>query len=262
MVVWAPEGAPVVSVEDKVILITGASVGIGRGAAIGLAQRGAKIGVNYRTHRAEAESALAEIRQAGSEGCLVQADVADPEAVGRMVATVRETFGRIDVLINNAGVYPRQPFAEMTFEDWRRIIDVNLHGCYHTCREVLPEMVERKYGKIVNVTTVCLRVPQENMAHYVASKGGITGLTWALAREYGPYGVRVNAVAPGAILVEEELRWFPDQQAVRERCLSVQSLKYRGLPEHLVGTFAYLASGDSDFVTGQTIYVDGGWAYA
>jgi len=251
-----------VSVEDKVILITGASVGIGRGAAIGLGQRGAKIGINYRTHRAEAETALDDIRHAGSEGCLVQADVSEPEDVKRMVDTVRETFGRIDVLINNAGVYPRQPFAEMTFEDWQRIIDVNLHGCYLTCHEVLPEMVERSYGKVINVSTVCFRVPQANMAHYVASKGGIIGLTRALAREYGPHGVRVNGVAPGAILVEEELRWFPDQQAVLEKCLAVQSLKYRGMPEHLVGTFAFLASEDSDFVTGQTIYVDGGWAHA
>ena len=249
------------SVEGKVILITGASVGIGRGAAIGLGQRGASVGVNYRTHRAEAETALEAIRHAGGEGCLVQADVSKPQDVKRMVATVRETFGRIDVLINNAGVYPRQPFAEMTFDDWRRIIDVNLHGCYLTCHEVLPEMVERGYGKIINVSTVCFHVPQENMAHYVASKGGIIGLTRALAREYGPHGVRVNAVAPGAILVEEELKWFPDQQAVLERCVKVQSLKYRGLPEHLVGTFAYLASEDSDFVTGQNILVDGGWAH-
>jgi 3-oxoacyl-[acyl-carrier protein] reductase len=253
-------GAPGVSVEDKVILITGASVGIGRGAAIGLGERGAMIGINYRSHRAEAESALAEIRQAGGEGCLVGADVSNPQDVKRMVETVRETFGRIDVLINNAGVYPRQPFAEMTFEDWHRIIDVNLNGCYHTCREVLPEMVERGYGKIINVSTVCLTVPQADMAHYLASKGGIVGLTRALAREYGPHGVRVNAVAPGAILVEEELRWFPDQQAVLDKCLAVQSLKYRGLPEHLVGTFAFLASQDSDFITGQTILVDGGWA--
>lgn len=248
------------SVAGKVILITGASVGIGRGAAIGLARRGAKIGVNYRSHEAEARSALAEIRKAGSDGCLVQADVSKADDVRRMVRAVRETFGRIDVLINNAGVYPRQSFAEMTFEDWRRILDVNLDGCFRTCKEVLPEMVERGYGKIINVSTVCFHVPQENMAHYMASKGGIEGLTRALAREYGPMGVRVNAVAPGAILVEQELKWFPEQQAVLEKCLAVQSLKYRGLPEHLVGTFAFLASQDSDFITGQTILVDGGWA--
>jgi 3-oxoacyl-[acyl-carrier protein] reductase len=249
-----------VSVEGKVILITGASVGIGRGAAIGLAKRGAKIGVNYRTHEAEAESALAEIRKAGSDGCLARADVSCAEDVKRMVQTVRETFGRIDVLINNAGIYPRQPFAEMTFEDWRRILDVNLNACYHTCKEVLPEMVERGYGKIINVSTVCFRVPQDGIAHYVASKGGMIGLTRALAHEYGPMGIRVNSVAPGAILVEEELKWFPDQEAVLKKCQAVQSLKYRGLPEHLVGTFAFLASEDSDFITGQTIYVDGGWS--
>lgn len=248
------------SVKDKVILITGASVGIGRGAAIGLGGRGATIGVNYRSHRAEAETALEAIRRGGGEGCLVQADVSRPEEVRRMVRTVREAFGRIDVLINNAGVYPRQAFSEMTFTDWQKVIDVNLNGHYHVCHEVLPEMVERGYGKIINVSTVCFEVPQANMAHYMASKGGIIGLTRALAREYGPHGVRVNAVAPGAILVEEELRWFPNQEEVLAKCVAVQSLKYRGLPEHLVGTFAYLASEDSDFVTGQTIYVDGGWA--
>ncbi len=245
--------------EDKIILVTGASVGIGRGAAIGLGRLGAKIGVNYRSHRTEAESALAEIRDAGSDGIAVRADVSKAEEVRRMVAAVREEFGRIDVLINNAGIYPRQPFAEMTFDDWRRILDVNLDGCYHTCHEVLPEMVERGYGKIINVSSVCFMVPQENMAHYMASKGGVTGLTRALSREYGPLGVRVNAVAPGAILVEEELTWFPDQEAIEQACLEKQSLKYRGLPEHLVGTFEFLASEDSDFVTGQTIYVDGGW---
>lgn len=249
-------------VEGKVILITGSSVGIGRAAAIGLARRGAKLGVNYRTHRVEAETTAEEIRGAGGEVCLVQADVSHADQVKRMVETVRATFGRIDVLINNAGIYPRQPFAEMTFQDWQRILEVNLNGCFHTCREVLPEMVRRGYGKIINVSTVCFAVPQADMAHYLASKGGIIGLTRALAREYGPHGVRVNAVAPGAILVEEELRWFPDQQDVLAKCLAVQSLKYRGLPEHLVGTFAFLASEDSDFITGQTIYVDGGWTYA
>lgn len=249
------------SLNGKVILITGASVGIGRGAAIGLARRGAKIGVNYRSHRAEAESALAEIRNAGGEGCIIQADVARGQDVKRMIDTVRETFGQIDVLINNAGIYPRQPFAEMSFDDWQRIIEVNLNGCYRTCHEVLPEMVERGYGKIINVSTVCLSVPQADMAHYMASKGGIVGLTRALAREYGPMGVRVNGLSPGAILVEEEIRWFPDQEAVLKKCLAVQSLKYRGLPEHLVGTFAFLASEESDFITGQTILVDGGWAF-
>jgi len=251
-----------VGLEGKVILITGASVGIGRGAAIGLARRGAKIGLNYRSHRTEAEEAADLIRQAGGDVCLVQADVSNAHGVHRMVETVRHSWARIDVLINNAGLYPRQPFSEMTPEDWHRILGVNLDGCYHTCREVLPEMVERGYGKIINVSTVCFMVPQENMAHYMASKGGIIGLTRALAREYGPRGIRVNAVAPGAILVEEELRWFPDQEAVLQKVLAVQSLKYRGLPEHLVGTFAFLADQESDFITGQTLYVDGGWAFA
>ncbi len=249
-------------VEGKVILITGASVGIGRGAAIGLARRGATIGINYRTHQAEAESVLSQIQDEGGQAYLAQADVSRSEEVERMTTAVREAFGRIDVLINNAGIYPRQAFDEMTPEDWRRILDVNLHGCYLTCKAVLPEMVQRGYGKVINVSSVCLRAPQANMAHYMASKGGLTGLTHALAREYGPKGVRVNAVAPGAILVEEELRWFPDQEAVLSKCLEVQSLQYRGLPEHVVGTFAYLAGPDSDFVTGQTIYVDGGWTFS
>jgi 3-oxoacyl-[acyl-carrier protein] reductase len=249
------------ALDGKVILITGASVGIGRGAAIGLARRGARIGINYRSHRQEAEAALAEILQAGGEACLVKADVTNADDIRQMVAAVRDAFGRIDVLINNAGVYPRQRFSEMAWADWHRILDVNLNGCYRTCHEVLPEMVDRGYGKIINVTSVCFNVPQANMAHYVASKGGVIGLTRALAREYGPFGIRVNAVAPGAILVEEELQWFPDQEAVLKKVMTVQSLKYRGLPDHLVGTFAYLAGEDSDFVTGQTIAVDGGWTY-
>lgn len=248
--------------QGKAALVTGGSRGIGKAVCLAYAKEGAKVAVNYVSSEAEAAQVVETIRAEGGEAAAFQADVSDESQVNAMVASIGQLWGGVDILVNNAGYYPRAPWHEITGEQWDRVLAVNLKSCFLTAKAVFPHMKARGYGKIVNVSSVTFFSGQANFPHYVSSKGGIIGFTRALAREVGEHGITVNCLSPGAVLTEQELADFPSEGERRETAeflAKAQCLPRRELPSDVTGTFVFLASPDSDFMTGQTVNVDGGW---
>lgn len=249
--------------KDKVALVTGGSRGIGREVCLAYGAEGAKVAVNYYPgNDAEAEQVAAGIRAAGGQAMTVSCDVSSEEQVSRMIRRIGEEWGGVDILVNNAGIYPRKTWYEITSDEWDRVMNVNLKACFFTCRAVFPHMRRQRYGKIINVSSVTFLRGQKHFLHYVASKGGVVGFTRALSREVGEHGITVNAVSPGAIQTEQEMLDFPDPKTQDEFLAYFsreQGIPRRGMPRDLAGTFVFLASPESDFVTGQLLNVDGGW---
>jgi len=241
--------------HDKVALITGAAAGIGEATAHLFAEHGAHVFILDRN--AAAGAAVAEtIKSKGGSAFSFVSDVRRPETIRPAVENALERFGHIDILINNAGVYPRRTFLEMTEEEWDEMQAVNLKGVFHCTKLALPHMVERRAGKIVNISSVTFFKGMENLSHYVASKGGVIGLTRSLAREMGRHNVYVNCITPGAILVEsEKLVATPEQMAA---IVAQQSLQRRLLPIDIARVCLFLSTEWSDGMTGQTVNVDGG----
>jgi 3-oxoacyl-[acyl-carrier protein] reductase len=242
--------------EGKVALITGSAAGIGKAAARLFAEHGASLVLLDRD--AERNSATgAELERAGARVEAAGVDVRERPAIDSAVANALAAFGRIDVLVNNAGIYPRQPFLQMTEQQWDEMQAVNLKSMFHTTQAVLPGMMERRAGKIVNISSVTFHFGMANLTHYVASKGGIIGFTRSLAREVGEHNVRINCITPGAVAVEAEKDFVSEEQAAE--FLKVQSLKHRILPIDIARVCLFLACELSDGLTGQTLNVDGGW---
>ncbi len=237
----------------KVCVITGAGEGVGRGLALGFAQRGAVSVAGVRS----LEKSAAAVAPAWA----VKMDVTKADEVKAAVEQIIARHGRIDVWINNAGIYPRQPADEMTLADWRKILDTNLDGAWRCCEAIIPHLKRQRGGVIINVGSIVLRLGTENLTHYLASKGGLVGLTRGLARDLGKHDIRVNCVHLGAVLTEGELRLFPDQAAVLKMLEEKQSLRGRLTPETVEPVFAFLASDDSRDITGQCLTVDRGWSH-
>jgi len=233
--------------KGKTALITGSATGIGEGIAHLFAEHGADL-VLLDLDIARNE-AVAKALGARSFTC----DVSNAQAVAQAVAAA----GKVDILINNAGIYPRKTLIATTEQEWDHMQSVNLKSVFLMTKAVLPQMLERRAGKIVNMSSVTFHLGMANLAHYVASKGGIIGLTRSTAREAGPHNVHVNCITPGAILVEAE-KAVQTEEALQE-ILSQQSLKRRLLPLDVARTCLFLASEMSDGLTGQTLNVDGGW---
>jgi 3-oxoacyl-[acyl-carrier protein] reductase len=246
--------------KDKTAIITGSSQGIGEAVALAFAAEGARVCVNYYSYAQGAESVVARIRAQGGQAIAVQADVSQADEVARMVQTTRNAFGPIDILVNNAAIYPRCAWQDMTEEAWDRIMDTDLKGQFLCAKAVSDEMCARRTGKIINVSSVTYLVGMKNLVHYISAKGGVVGLTRALARELGEYNVCVNCVIPGAILVPRELEVAPDQEATYAMLMERQAIQRRGVAQDMVGAFLLFASSEGDFITGQCLNVDGGWA--
>lgn len=246
----------------RVALVTGASRGIGAAVARAYAAEGASVALGHEPRpgmAAMAEDLAAELRTAGTKAVALAADLAEPAAVQELVDGARAHLGPLDVVVANAALSARAPWREISVADWDRVLAVNLRGSWLLARAAYPDLVASGRGSIITVSSVMARTGQAGALHYTASKAGIIGLTRALARESGPDGVRVNAVMPGAIRTEHEEATEPDPDAVFEQITAVQALKRRGSAADLAGTFVYLASDDSAFVTGQVLTVDGGW---
>ena len=239
--------------KDKVALITGAGRGIGREAALLFAQEGAKVAVCDVID--EGQQVADEINSKGGEALFVKADVTDREQVRRMVETVKEGFGRIDILINNAGVLRDAQLLKLSEEDWDLVIDVNLKGVFNVAQAVAPVMIEQGKGKIVNVASVVALYGNFGQTNYVASKAGVIGLTKVWARELGRKGINVNVVAPGFIQTEM-VAGVPEKilEMVRERT----PLGRLGTPRDVANAYLFLASDEADFINGAVLSVDGG----
>lgn len=244
----------------KVALVTGASSGIGRAAAMALANQGAKVAVAAR--RVDKLQALAaEIKNHGKEALPLEMDVTKKEQITAGVAKTVETFGRLDILLNNAGVAEFAPFDSLTEEQWDKTLDTNLKGYFLVAQAAVREMVKHKWGRIINISSIAsagVGVGFPQIAQYCASKGGVIGLTEALADELAPVGILVNAIGPGVIETEMTEAILKDPKQA-EALLSRAPLKRAGKPEEVAAAVVFLASEESSYVTGATLYVDGGW---
>jgi NAD(P)-dependent dehydrogenase (short-subunit alcohol dehydrogenase family) len=243
--------------KDRVAIVTGASRGIGRAIAIGLAGKGAAIVVNYATKAAAAEEVVNQILASGGKAVAVQADMKDLMQHERIVAAACKHFGRIDILVNNAAMTHRKPFLEATAAAWDEIIGVNLRGVYFLTQAVARVMAPQHTGKIINISSVHDARAMVNNSIYSISKSGLVMLTKSLALELAQKGIQVNCVSPGAILTDETRDRLADPEH-RARVLAKIPCRRIGEPKEVVGAVALLASPESDYITGTTLYVDGG----
>ena len=238
--------------EGKTALVTGASRGIGRAIAIKFAEHGAFVGINYFKSREKAEKVLDEVKKY-SDGMILKADVSDDTEVKKMVEIFVEKAEKIDILVNNAGIYRRSLFLHIKPEQWDKIMNVNLKGCYNVCRHSIPYMKEG--GKIVFMSSQLAFKGSTHGADYAASKAGILGFMRSLALELADRKINVNAVAPGTIDTDIIASYTPEQ---REKRAMEVPLKRIGMPEDVANACLFLASGLSDYITGETIHVNGG----
>lgn len=273
--------------ENKVALVTGSSRGIGRAIAIRLAEEGADVAINYQNAKENAEMVsklidsmglteklgeitdkigkMEEKEQAkeiselieskGSHSCICQANVSDPEQVSRMKEDVIKKFGRVDILVNNAGIVRDKSFVKMTAEMWSDVLSVNLDGTFYCTKAFVEGMLERKYGRIVNISSVIGRMGNFGQTNYAASKAGMIGLTKALAKEFAGKGVTVNAIAPGFIETDM-VKGIPPE--AMEKIVAKIPLGRLGKASEIAATVAFLTSQEGDYITGQVIDINGG----
>jgi 3-oxoacyl-[acyl-carrier protein] reductase len=241
-----------VFLRDRVSIITGAATGIGEAIAKLFAEQGAHLFLVDRN-----QAGCKAVADSLPSAFAFHGDVSRAACFDVVTAAALERFGHIDVLINNAGIYPRQAFLDMTESQWDEMQDNNLKSMFHSMKAVLPHMVTRRSGKIVNISSVTFHLGMATLTHYVASKGGVIGLTRSLARETGPHNIHINCITPGAIKTAAEASVVTDEQA--REFVSHQSLQRRIMPLDVARVCMFLSCELSDGMTGQTLNVDGGW---
>lgn len=241
--------------QKKVVLVTGASRGIGKAVAERFAREGYAVALHYNTGKVEAEAAVQKLTLAGYTAMAVQADVRDSAQIQQMVDTVSHAWGPIGILINNAGIAQQKLFTDITDEEWHNMFAVHVDGTFYCTRAVLPAMIRQKQGCIVNISSMWGQVGGSCEVHYSAAKGAIQAMTKALAKEVGPSGVRVNCVAPGVIQTEmNKLLDTETLEALREDT----PLEMLGTAEHVADLVYFLCSEQATFITGQIMGINGG----
>jgi 3-oxoacyl-[acyl-carrier protein] reductase len=245
------------SLDGRVALVTGAGGGLGEGICASLAAAGAAVACVDRNSET-AEARAAGVRAAGGTAVAITADVSDAASVAAMVEQAVSGLGRLDVLVNNAAVYPRRAWTEITEQEWDGVLAVNLKGYFLCARAAFDHLRAGGHGRIVNVASITAFIGLTHLLDYVSSKGAVMSFTRALAREIGPDGVTVNAISPGAFPTDAE-KIHPDPEQYNQWILDQQSLKRRGAPDDIGSLVVFLASDASSFVTGQVIEIDGGW---
>lgn len=241
--------------ENRTVLVTGGSRGIGRACCQRLARAGAKVAINFRSRKDDAQQTARLVEEAGREAMIVQADVADGQSVESMVAQVNDRFGPIEMLVNNAGIFEYVPHDATTLEHWKRTIDVNLTGLYIVTWAVKQQMIAQKYGRIVNVSSIAALRPRPHAIAYAASKAGVIALTKSAAEALAPFGIRMNAVAPG--LIETEILDDVGEQTL-QRLIDQTPLRRIGQTDDIAEVVHFLLSDASRFMTGQTLVASGG----
>lgn len=243
----------------KIALITGAGRGFGRAIALAFAREGARVAANYLVSRAGAEEVVAEAGRLGTEAIALRGDVAREEDVQALIAGTLARFGRLDVLVNNAGIMVRGPLLDVPAEECRRMFDINVTGTLLCSRHALPPMIERKHGRIINLSSQLAQraVGAGGFAAYAATKGAIESLTRALASEVGAHGITVNAIAPGGIETDMSRDVMTD--AYRARRLTELPLRRFGRVDDVAYCAIVLASDEAGYLTGQILHPSGGW---
>jgi glucose 1-dehydrogenase len=244
--------------DGKRALVTGGNSGIGEAIVLALAEAGARVGINYVAHPEAAQSLIDQIKAGGGEAAAFQADVSDPEAVAAMFGHFDKKWGGIDILVNNAGIDGRRRLAwKSDIAAWRKVIDINLQGAFACSRDALKRMVKQKSGVIVNLTSVHEMIPWSGYSAYTASKAAVSMLTKTLAQEAAPFGVRVVAVAPGAIKTPINRNVWSNPGKCADLLKKIP-LNRIGEPSEIASMIVVLASSAASYVTGCTIFVDGG----
>lgn len=249
------KGGIVNMLEGKTAIVTGASRGIGRAIALELAKNDANVVVNYAGSQGKAEEVVNEIKSLGKDAIAVKANVANIDEVTALVKETIDTFGSVDILVNNAGITRDNLLMRMKEEEFDEVININLKGVYNCIKAVTRPMMKQRGGKIVNLASVVGVSGNPGQVNYVAAKAGVIGITKTVAKELATRNIYVNAVAPGFITTD-----MTDQlpEAAREQMLNLIPLNRLGEPEDVAKVVRFLASSDADYITGQTIHVDGG----
>ncbi|EOW9529694.1 glucose 1-dehydrogenase [Bacillus cytotoxicus] len=244
--------------KGKVVVITGASKGLGKAMAVRFGEEKAKVVVNYRSNEAEAQEIAEEIQKVGGEAIVVKGDVTVEADVINLVQTAVKEFSTLDVMINNAGIENPVDSHKMPLSDWNRVIETNLTGAFLGSREAIKYFVENDIkGSVINMSSVHEKIPWPLFVHYAASKGGIKLMTETLALEYAPKGIRVNNIGPGAINTPINAEKFADPEK-RADVESMIPMGYIGKPKEIAAVAAWLASSQASYVTGITLFADGG----
>ncbi|MFO7835751.1 MAG: SDR family NAD(P)-dependent oxidoreductase [Candidatus Thorarchaeota archaeon] len=242
------------NLEGKVAIVTGAAQGIGQGITLKLAERGAKVVVSDIAE--DVKEVVKEIEESGQQAISLLADVTDPEQVEKMVQSALDKWGQLDILVNNAGIYPYKSLMAMDESDWDKVIDINLKGVFNSTKAALPAL-KKDGGSIINMASIAgTVVGYRDLAHYSASKAGVLGFTRAAALELAPNKIRVNAIAPGAIQTPTVDKTLTKE--LREKTIASIPWQRMGTPEDIANVVAFLASDESEYITGQLLIVDGG----